>query len=224
MDLPRVVEPDDLLSQPTRARLFALLTERKQAVDTQELAAALRLHHNGVRAHLERMEAAGLVVRTRAKQARGRPRDQWTIAPDARPGGDPPSAYAELVGWLARAVTPDPGRRRDIEATGREIGREMAPRDGGGATDALQVTLTALGFAPSVKTAPGGTVTYCLDNCPYRDAAREHPEVICTLHKGLTQGLLDVLDPHIKLAGFEPRDPATAGCLIELTGVEEVLA
>jgi hypothetical protein len=32
-------------------------------------------------------------------------------------------------------------------------------------------------------------------------------------------GLLDVLDPSAKLAGFVPRDPDKAGCLIELSEV-----
>jgi hypothetical protein len=43
--------------------------------------------------------------------------------------------------------------------------------------------------------------------------------VICTLHRGITLGLLDVLEPDGKLIDFVPRDPDTAGCLIELGGV-----
>jgi len=59
-------------------------------------------------------------------------------------------------------------------------------------------------------------VTFCLCNCPYRDAVRENPELICALHRGLTRGLLDVLEPEAELAGFVPHDPDEAGCLIEL--------
>jgi predicted ArsR family transcriptional regulator len=56
----------------------------------------------------------------------------------------------------------------------------------------------------------------CLGNCPYRDAARESRQVVCTLHRGMTRGLLDVLEPEATLAGFVARDPDTAGCEIEL--------
>jgi predicted transcriptional regulator len=35
-----------------------------------------------VRLHLERLVEAGLVVRERERQARGRPRDTWSISPD----------------------------------------------------------------------------------------------------------------------------------------------
>src|ERR1035441_7457845 len=135
VDAPLAIDLEDLLAQPTRARLFALLGELKRAAGTVELAERLDLHPNGVRLHLERMEEAGLVARERARQARGRPRDAWTIAPDARPGGEPPSAYRDLGRWLARAIPARPGRLRDVEATGREIGRELAPRsaESGGA-------------------------------------------------------------------------------------------
>jgi predicted ArsR family transcriptional regulator len=219
VDTPFAVAPEDLLSQPTRARLFALLGELKRAVGTVELAERLDLHPNGVRAHLERMQEAGLVARERAPQARGRPRDAWTIAADARPGGQPPRAYADLGRWLARAIPARPGRLRDVEAAGREIGRELAPRNSKtSATHALQSTLTALGFQPRLERDTPKRTTLCLGNCPYRDAVRENQPIVCTLHRGITLGLLDVLDPHAKLTDFVPRDPETAGCLIELSG------
>jgi hypothetical protein len=47
---------------------------------------------------------------------------------------------------------------------------------------------------------------------------RESQQVICTLHRGITRGLLDELSPGTELEGFVPRDPYTAGCRIELSG------
>jgi predicted ArsR family transcriptional regulator len=167
------------------------------------------------------MREAGLVERSRPRRTVGRPRDDWTIAAGARPGGQPPSAYADLGRWLARAIPAGPRRLRDIEATGREIGRELAP--GGdaqaSAQETFETTLTALGFQPRMRREQTGDVTFCLDNCPYRNAVRENQEVVCTLHRGLTRGLLDVLKPEAKLTGFVPRDPDKAGCLIELSGM-----
>ena len=121
---------------------------------------------------------------------------------------------------LARTISPRPGRLRDVEATGRDIGRELAPRgvdlDG---VEVFEATLIALGCQPHAEPGGGERMTYRLGNCPYRDAARENQEAVCTLHRGITRGLLDVLQPQAKLAGFVPRDPDTASCLIELTGV-----
>ena len=62
-------------------------------------------------------------------------------------------------------------------------------------------------------------VRFVLGNCPYRDAVRENPPAVCTLHRGITRGLLDRLDPTATLAGFVAKDPDSAGCLIELAGI-----
>ena len=220
IDLPAVADPDDALSQPTRARLFALLSELKRPAGTAELAKRLELHPNGIRLHLERLEQARLIERARVPQRRGRPPDAWTIAADAQPGGRAPHAYHDLGRWLARALGARPGGLRSIEATGREIGREIAPKDPQAGSDALQTSLAALGFQPTVRRREGDQLTVCLRNCPYRDAVRENQPAICVLHKGITRGLLGVLEPRAKLTGFVPHDPDQAGCLIELRGLD----
>src|SRR5215217_939425 len=73
----------DALAQPTRAQLFALLSQLRRPAATDELAQRLDLHPNGIRLHLERLEADGLVLRERERQARGRPRDTWSSSPGA---------------------------------------------------------------------------------------------------------------------------------------------
>lgn len=118
---------DGVLAQPTRARLFSTLGELRRPAGTEELAALLDLHPNGVRIHLERMLAAGLVTRERERQARGRPRDRWAISATASPGGERPSAYAELGRILVRAISRIRVPLREIEAAGRVIGRDLAP-------------------------------------------------------------------------------------------------
>ena len=219
MDAPFAISPDDVLAQPTRSRLFALLAELKRPAGTVELAERLDLHPNGVRIHLERMEQAGLVERARVRHQRGRPPDAWTIAADARPGGSAPRAYQDLGRWLARALRSRPRGLRSIEETGRQIGRELAPEGTASNPAGFEAALTALGFQPTAKLHEDDGVTFCLGNCPYRDAVRENQPAICALHKGITRGLLDVLAPEAKLAGFVPRDPDEAGCMIELRGL-----
>ena len=216
MDIP--ARPDDVLAQPTRASLFSLLGELRRPAGTEELADRLDLHPNGVRVHLERLHEAGLVERERIRQPRGRPRDMWTVAPDARPGGAAPSGYEQLGQWLARALSSSRAGSRTVEATGREIGRELAPDHDGPPQERMQAVLVSLGFQPRHEASSAGAVTYHLCNCPYRDAASESPEVVCGLHRGMTRGLLDVIAPTAKLTGFVPNDPYQAGCRIELAG------
>jgi predicted ArsR family transcriptional regulator len=211
--------PADVLAQPTRRRLFALLDELARPAGTDELAHALGLNVNGVRTHLERLREAGLVERERERRGRGRPRDTWSIRADANPTGEAPTGYFDLGRWLTRALSSSRTRVRDVEATGREIGRKLAGRDAVGSAEArLHGRLVAMGFQPVRHREPGGTLTYELANCPYRDAVREDQAVVCGLHRGLTEGLLEVLSPQTELAEFVPRDPYAAGCLIKLRG------
>lgn len=143
----------------------------------------------------------------------------WTIAPDARPGGDHPTAYADLGRWLARAAPSTRTGLRGLEATGREVGRGLAPAGSQEtAEERMFATLSALGFAPRRELAEPGVLTYELCNCPYRDAVVENRDAICALHRGITQGLLDGISPKTRLSAFVPKDPRDAGCLIELDG------
>lgn len=203
-----------LLAQPTRARLVALLGQRGAPTPTEELARDLGLHPNGVRTHLERLAAAGLVERLRVRRPRGRPRDEWALAPGVRPEPDP-RPYADLGRWLARAVPPHPEILREVEQAGREAGRELAPPDADSPAEGATRVLTALGFAPVVERLEDGFAC-TLANCPYRDAAREGREVVCTLHRGLTAGLVEALAPGARLSRFVAEDPDVAGCRIEV--------
>ncbi len=220
LDAPLELTGADVLAQPSRASLFRLLVELKRAARTAELATRLGMHPNGVRIHLERLEAAGLVARARVSGGRGRPGYAWTVAPGARPGGHPPRAYRDLSRWLARAIAMRSVSRGGLERAGRQIGRELAPDDVPPGLAALERALAALGFAPAADPC-GDRMTICLGNCPYRDVVRENQPAICALHEGLTKGLLDVLAPDARLASFVPHDPDQAGCLIELSGPGE---
>lgn len=210
------LQRDHPLAHPSRARLFAALTELRRVAKTAELAERVELHPNGARIHLERLEEAGLVARVRLQGARGRPAHAWMVAPDARPGGREPRAYRDVARWLARSLNARRMSLRGLEQTGREVGRELAPSGCAPSVEAIEQVLAALGFAPYVQSRDQERMTIRLGNCPYRDAARENQAAICALHKGVTRGLLDILAPDAKLERFVPRDPASAGCTIGL--------
>jgi predicted ArsR family transcriptional regulator len=220
VDLPPPDNSADVLDQPTRRRLFALLAELGGSATTVELAARLDLHPNGVRAHMVRLRDAGLVVRHRVGGPRGRPRDEWAVSPSARPAGEPPQGYGALARWLARTIPATPARLREVEATGREVGREYgAAAAAKPPVRALGETLSALGFQPWIDLHPSGRLSCRLGNCAYREAVRENREVVCRLHRGITLGLLDRVAPAATLARFVPHDPDRAGCEIDVDGV-----
>ena len=214
MELP-TPSSGDVLALPVRLQLVTILTELLRPATTQELAARIGRHPNTVRLQLERLAEAGLLERRTIAQTRGRPRHEWVIAADARPGGEAPEGYARLAGWLARALTRPPGLV-ELEQVGREAGRELASPRGRAVGEAMQDALAALGFAPRHERPAEGRHRYVLRNCPYRGAVRVNQPAVCALHRGVTTGLLEGIDPTATLAGFVPKDPDTAGCLIEV--------
>lgn len=210
--------PDrDSLVQPARARVLELVDALGGSATSEELAGRLRRHRSGVRVHLERLEAAGLIERRRVRQARGRPRDLWSITPAGRSARRRPDPSAELAGWLAGAIPARPDRLREVEAAGRRLGQRLSEGDAEVALDdRLARVFSALGFEPRSRAADGGGVCFELGNCPYRSAVRANQAVVCTLHRGLTRGLLDRVAPQATLRSFVPKDPDRAGCLIEI--------
>jgi predicted ArsR family transcriptional regulator len=220
MDAPRSTD-DDPLAQPTRARAFAFLTQLRRPAAIEEIAAHLGLHATGVRAHLARLEQAGLLERSTVRIARGRPRHEWSVAARAAPGGTPPTAYRELALWLAGAVQAGATSERELALHGVEVGRRLAPGDAVEApADALQHAFAAMGFQPE-RRERGAATTYELCNCPYRDAVRAGGLRVCALHEGITKGLLERVAPASELSAFIPRDPDRAGCVIEVTAPGE---
>ncbi len=219
--MPSEASPN-VLSQPTRARLFELLRDLKRPAPTSELSEKLGLHPNGVRTHLEVMARAGVLMRERERQGRGRPRDLWAIDPAARPGGEAPTAYDDLSEWLVEAVERGVGDPRGIEDLGRSIGMKLTNgKDVNSDPESrFRDALAAMGFQPRQAAANGDEVTYCLTNCPYRETARNGQALVCGLHRGITAGLLESLKPGATLTGFEIKDPDRAGCLVTASGLK----
>jgi predicted ArsR family transcriptional regulator len=205
----------DVLAPPVRLQLVTVLTGLLRPATTQELAERIGRHPNSVRIQLERLAEAGLLERRTVGQIRGRPRHEWAIAADARPGGQAPEAHARLAAWLARALTRPPGLG-EIEQVGREAGRELAPSPAGAVGEAMKDALAALGFAPLHERPGPQRHRYVLRNCPYRAAVRANQPAVCALHRGVTAGLLEGIGSSAVLADFVPKDPDAAGCLIEV--------
>lgn len=221
----QVEEHNDVLSQPTRSRLFGTLRALKRPASTKELSDLTGLHPNGIRNHLEVMFRAGYLVRDSERRGRGRPRVLWAIDPTAHPGGEALTGYSELSEWLVRAVERGIRDPDGIEDLGHSIGMDLTRGDaepGGDPEARFRDALAAMGFQPErQEEAVSGEVTYCLANCPYRDTARTGQALICGLHRGITAGLIESFNPDARLTRFVAKDPDRAGCLISATGLGE---
>lgn len=211
-------DPPLLQAHPARARLFAALGELRAPATTADLARRLGLHVNGVRRHLERLYDDGLVERERVSGHRGRPRYLWSVRAGVAPvERDEP--YADLARWLALAIPSRPGRAEEIREAGRRIGHDLAPADASHPGPAFVGVLQRLGFQPFAEERDGHRVHCRLGRCPYAKSAKENPEIICTLHRGISEGVLERLNPQARLTRFDVHDPDEAGCELEVEGL-----
>lgn len=184
------------LSVPSRRRLMAHLREADDGRGAAELADATGLSVATVRHHLAVLADAGLVRATaHAGPGRGRPRLTW-VAVGPPPGHEAP--LQELAGALTEALAGSPDAAR---AAGRTWGRTRAAPDGEGVAQVM-AHAARMGFAPEAAPAPAGTHRVLLHGCPYRELARARPEVICSVHQGMLDGLLDGSGTRARLRPF----------------------
>ncbi len=205
---------------PTEARLIDLLRSSGEPLDTAMIARRLGLHPNGVRTQLQRLSRAGLVAGEAAHGEVGRPRTLWRVTPQAIAEADLPHTGWAMARSLARAIPATPERLREVEAAGVDLGVELAADLGapgpGRGDHGLDHALAALGFAPH-RVDDGAVTRYELLRCPYAEAVRENPAVVCTLHRGVVRGVLRAIGSDAELTGFTPRPPDVAGCIVEIT-------
>lgn len=211
----------------TETRIVALLRRSRTPLDVADIAGRLQLHPNGVRTHLRRLEARRLVRSEQAHGGVGRPRMLWSVTPRAVAEADLPHTGWAMARSLARAIPATPARLKEVEAAGVRLGEEMVEEIGEGALqsggDAVGQALAALGFAPA-RQEDGEITRYQLQTCPYAEAVRENPAVVCRLHKGVVRGVLERLRPGAELTGFTIRPPEIAGCIVEVQAPEEPAA
>ena len=207
-------------SAETEQRIIGLLREGDAPLDTATIAARLNRHPNGTRVQLNRLLGRGLVERDHAREGIGRPRELWRLAPRAIAEADRPHTGWAVARSLARAIPATPARLREVEDAGAELGSELVAQvtqlAGDAPLDKLDHALEALGFDPE-RSDDGAVVHYRLMTCPYAEAVRENPAVVCTLHKGIIRGVLADVAPGARLSAFEPQNPDTAGCPLAIT-------
>lgn len=197
------------LADDTRFRLYRHLRLVGRPVSVREMSGRLSLHPNTLRPHLRRLEEAGLVAhQVRKTPGVGRPQTLYrAVEPVAQEGRDF-RLLAEMLCGLLRT-------KRDVErATGlaREWGHYLVSQGGPKPgirlparqnLAALQEAMDRAGFEPRFRRS-SGTVEVTLRNCPFRDLADDYRDLVCSLHRGLVEGMLGGLKPGMAVREFRP--------------------
>ena len=177
---------DERFFDSTRGRVVSLLRGKSGTVT--ELAEALGLTDNAVRAHLLSLERDGLVRQSGVQRGARKPHYAYELTDEAERLF--PKAYDALLNQL---ITTLKGRLPPsaIEDVLREVGRSLAARHSsdGGSEDlearlrnVLEI-LKAIGGTPGLEREDGKLVIRS-GGCPLAAAVVEHPEV-CELAEAL---------------------------------------
>ena len=197
------------LADDTRFRLYRYLKLTDRPVAVSEMARRLSLHPNTLRPHLRRLEEAGLVShQLRRGSGVGRPQTQYSAV---QPVGDEGRDFRLLAEMLCGLLQ----TKREIER-GTDLAREWGtymvsqggPKPGVKLPERqnlsrLQDAMYRAGFDPRFRKA-GKTVDVTLRDCPFRDLADDYRDLVCSLHRGLVEGMLSGLKPRMTLRDFKP--------------------
>jgi predicted ArsR family transcriptional regulator len=188
------------LADERRSRIVEELRSQPDGVDAHDLGRRLGLHPNTVRWHLGILADAGIVAARRARSHRpGRPRTLYALSADATSSGK--DEFRLLASVLTAALASRPDAAARSEAAGRDWGRFVAPRrsplerasDAEATADVVRL-LDEQGFAPEAMDSE-----IRLHRCPFFDLAEQHPEVVCSVHRGLLAGALEDSAPQMEV-------------------------
>src|SRR6185312_8506367 len=193
------------LASQSRRAVLGLLTNSHELLDAAAIAEGINLHVTTVRFHLEQLERAGLVRRELSHDGqRGRPRVLFGVTAAAQSD----EGHRQLAEVLADALSSDPdgGTRRATAAGERwadASAENLSIEPGRGVVEPLVTVLDRLGFGPELSGEGNDRVINLLA-CPFRDTAAAHPEVVCSVHRGLIQRTLSTFGHEGDSAGLVP--------------------
>ncbi|HSH61812.1 MAG TPA: helix-turn-helix domain-containing protein [Acidimicrobiales bacterium] len=204
------------LGDNTRYAIYLELARAELPRSTSEIAETLDLHPNTVRPHLERMREVGLLhVEADNQGTVGRPQHRYSLAAVAPSLGLEPASSPLLAGLLANVAAACEPASDDVAGAGRDHGRHVAmirtEQGQRGCVQAVNAEMVDLGFDP-VQSGDARTTTIAFTQCPFLSLAQAFPELVCHLHRGMIEGMAEVLgDARVtRFATLADRDPCQA--------------
>jgi predicted ArsR family transcriptional regulator len=189
---------------PTRREVYLFARDAQRGVTAGEVAERFELHPNVARHHLDKLAAGGYLdvhVERLEHPGAGRPSKRYRATAQETGFEFPARRDDLLVRLLVRTLRLV--SQEQAEAMAEQVGYEygvalaasMSPgeshRSFRAALHAVADALTAHGFAAHTEPR-GGTLAIIAEQCPFGDAAVQHP-VICAVDRGIIQGMLATL-------------------------------
>lgn len=186
--------PTPRLSRARREVLQRVGDRGGQQVTLADVHDDSHRHPNATRQLLAALTADGFLESAPLPRGtRGRPPLAWSLTTKGRRALAPADETATLVGVLASYLVDRPGPP-DAHELGLQWSRahEDLITENSEQVDDLITVLDALGFDPVHTSKPAGD-SVSLRACPLVDDARARPDVVCEMHRGLLDGIIQRL-------------------------------
>lgn len=185
------------LASLSRVRLLFILQQDGSERSIDELAAAVGLHHNTVREHLQVLSDVGFVLtRSEHRASRGRPRVLYS----ARTGDEntvDPIAARTLEAARMRADL----LRRYLASGEDDVLSDCAGAQANEQLDLLEDHLDQSGFDAIVDRS---TLVVDVLTCPLMAMVEENRDLVCSVHFGIMQTMLRLPDGPLDAETLEP--------------------
>ncbi|HEV8420047.1 MAG TPA: helix-turn-helix domain-containing protein [Actinomycetota bacterium] len=206
----RDLEVHKALADDTRYRMYRYIGLAGRPVSVREMSRRLSLHPNTLRPHLRRLEEAGLMSREIRKTASvGRPQTMYSIRDTEGPEGRDYRLLAEMLCGIVRGQPALQQARELARQWGAYLVAQGGPKPGiklpaRRNLAVLQEAMAKAGFQPRFRREGQAAIEITLRDCPFRDLADDYRELVCTLHRGLLEGMVAGLNPELSIKEFRP--------------------
>jgi predicted ArsR family transcriptional regulator len=216
---------------PTRRDIYLLVRAADTGMTAAEIAGHFELHPNVARHHLEKLTGGGyLTVELARHESAGRPSKRYRASELDTTLNFPPRRDNLVATLLARALELlDP---EDAAAMADQVGYEygltlaanMTPVGGSAeagssgqrsvraAVATVADALTAHGFAAHTEER-GRSLTIVAEHCPFGEAAKQYPHVVCAVDRGMIRGMLAGLYGETHPSNTESRPAGDDHCV-----------
>jgi len=203
------------LAGRSRQALLAALRRSGRPLDAGEAGAAVGLHRNTARVHLDLLCKAGLLRRRLADDGtRGRPRVLYepvanTVGVlDVAGYGAKDAGYRELAGLLAQQLAELADVPEEAIRAGRRwvtaLDEHPLPAQWLTFAEATAVMTDLLGRLGFDAEPEPGSSRILLHRCPFAELARGNRTVVCGIHLGMITATAERLDSPLRVVGLDP--------------------
>ncbi len=199
----RISDLTSALGDPTRRAIYIAVRESADPLTTMKVATLFDIHPNVARHHLDLLANDGFLEvshhRPSGPVGAGRPAKSYQTTSKEVTIHFSPRRFemlTEMLFEVLQEVAPE-NVAEVAERVGRSYGERLAAEIGGpeepGYDEAIQAVATAmtgLGFSVDPDVEGQRLLT---SHCPFGESATNHPEVICSLDRGIVAGLFGAM-------------------------------